>query len=212
MRRSSVPRILIALGAAATMACGSDPITIPTQPTPNAVTETFTGTLTVNGAVTFAPISVSMAGSTNATLTSLEPNLTMGVAQGGTGNFVVGETAYIGESLETATGTVTVFGWTPATRALLLNNLQGTLPLGEPIIGATSGARWTNEEVTTTVIGLALGTWSGTTCTVVLANDITPRGGVVTGVVQGAGTLCARVYDVGRLEGTAVFTIEVTHF
>lgn len=214
MRRPSLLRILIALGAAATVACGSDSPTIPTQPdnNPTPVTETFTGTLTVNGAVTFAPISVSIAGSANATLTSLQPRFTMRVAAGGTGTFVPGETAYIGDSLGSATGSATVFGWNPTNRALLLNDQEGTLPLGEPIVGATSGATWVNEAVATTAIGLALGTWSGTTCTIVLANDITSVGALVSGVVQGAGTLCARVYDVGRLQGPAIFTIEVTHF
>ncbi len=53
---------------------------------------------------------------------------------------------------------------------------------------------------------------SGTTCSIVLANDLTGVDGTVTGAVQGPGSLCARVYDVGRLETTATFTIEVAHF
>jgi hypothetical protein len=212
MRRPST-RVLIALIAAATVACGSDTPTTPTPtPTPTPVTETFTGTLTVNGAVTFAPINISQAGSANATLKALEPRLVMRLEAGGSGNFVVGETAYMGDSLDAATSTTTVYAWNPATRSLFLNNLVGVLPVGTQIVGATSGARWTNADVTTTAIGLALGTWSGTTCTVVLANDITGIDGAVTGVVQGSGTLCARVYDVGRLETPAVFTIQVSHF
>jgi hypothetical protein len=168
--------------------------------------------LTVNGAVTFAPISIGQAGSANATLKALEPRLVMRVHAGGSGTFVPGETAYIGPSLDEATATTTVYAWNPATRSLYLNNLTGLLPIDSEIVGGTSGARWSNAEVTTTAIGMALGTWSGTTCTVVLANDITTVEGTVNGVVQGSGSLCARVYDVGRLETSAVFTIEVTHF
>lgn len=213
MRRPLFLRISIALIAAATLACGSDTPTTPTPtPTPTAVTETFTGTLTVNGAVTFAPISVTSAGSANAKLKILQPRLVMRVAEGGSGTFAVGETAFIGANVAEATGSTTVYAWNPLTRSLFLDNLVGVLPIGSEIVGATSGARWVNSEVTTTVIGMALGTWSGTTCTVVLANDITGVDGVVSGVVQGAGNLCARVYDVGRLETPAVFTIEVTHF
>lgn len=212
MRRPSI-RVLITLLAAATVACGSDTPTNPTPiPNPTPVTETFTGTLTVNGAVTFAPITITTAGSANATLKALQPRLVMRVDAGGTGNFVAGETAYMGDSLDAATSTTTVYAWNPATRSLFLDNLTGVLPIGTQIVGATSGARWTNAEVTSTVVGLALGTWSGTTCTIVLANDITGIDGVVSGVVQGAGSLCARVYDVGRLETPAVFTIEVSHF
>lgn len=213
MRRPLFLRVSIALIAAATLACGSDTPTTPTPtPTPTAVTETFTGTLTVNGAVTFAPITVTSAGSANARLKALQPRLVMRVAEGGRGTFAVGETAYIGDDATNPTGSTTVYAWNPTTRSLFLDNLVGVLPTGSEIVGATSGARWVNNEVTTTVIGMALGTWSGTTCTIVLANDITGTDGVVSGVVQGAGNLCARVYDVGRLETPAAFTIEVTHF
>jgi hypothetical protein len=213
MRRPSTLRVLIALFAAATVACGSDTPTTPTPtPTPTPITETFTGTLTVNGAVTFAPINIGQAGSANATLKALQPRLVMRVEAGGTGNFVVGETAYMGDSLDAATSTTTVYAWNAATRSLYLDNLTGVLPVGTSIAGATSGARWTNADVTTSVVGLALGEWSGATCSIKLANDIAGIGGIVTGVVQSAGTLCARVYDVGRLETPAVFTIEVVHY
>jgi hypothetical protein len=212
MRRPLYLGVLIALFAAATAACGDD--TPPTQPTPTPtpVTETYTGTLSVNGAITFPNILVSQAGSANATISSLRPELTMRVAAGGTGNFVVGETVFVGESLETASGTAVVHGWNPSQRALFINSRVGTLTLGQALVGATSGASWVNEEVTSTVVGLALGTWSGTTCTIVLANDISGTGSLVSGVVQSAGTLCARVYDVGRILVPVDFTIEVTHF
>jgi hypothetical protein len=52
--------------------CGDDPITNPDQTPPTQVTETYTGTLTVNGAVT-QPFVVQTAGTVVATLTALEP-------------------------------------------------------------------------------------------------------------------------------------------
>lgn len=212
MRRPLTLQVLIALSAAATLACSDTPTTPTPTPNPTPITETFTGTLTVNGAITFAPISVTTAGSANATLTALGPRLTMRLEDGGSGNFAVSETAYIGDDPDNPTGSVTVAGWNPATRTLYLDNLTGTLPLGQVITGRTSGAQWTNADVRTTAVGLALGTWSGTTCTIVLANDVAGVGGLVSGVVQGAGTLCARVYDVGRLEIPTTFSIDVTHF
>jgi hypothetical protein len=59
--------------ALAAAGCGDDPITNPDTPTPTAVTETFDGTLTVNGAVT-QPFVVQTAGNVTATLTALDPS------------------------------------------------------------------------------------------------------------------------------------------
>jgi hypothetical protein len=75
----------VAFLAAATIAlssCGDDSPTI-TTPTPNPVTETFTGTLTVNGGVTHS-FSATTAGSVTATLTNIGPDEspTVGVSLG----------------------------------------------------------------------------------------------------------------------------------
>ncbi len=63
--------------------CGDDPITLPTTPTPNPVTEVFTGTLTVNGGVTHT-FSAAGPGSLTATLTNIVPdeNPTVGFSVG----------------------------------------------------------------------------------------------------------------------------------
>jgi hypothetical protein len=75
----------VALIAAATLAwtsCGDDSPTI-TTPTPNPVTETFTGAVNVNGGVTH-PFSATTAGSVTATLTNISPdeNPTVGLLLG----------------------------------------------------------------------------------------------------------------------------------
>ena len=141
MRRSLLRGILfVTLAAATASACGNDEAGPgPTTPTPTPKTETHTSTLSINGAITFAPINVTQAGSANATIKTLAPDATA-------------------------------------------------------------------------IVGIALGTWSGTTCSIVLANDIASQGSVVSGVVQDAGVLCARVYDVGKLTAPTTFTIDVTHF
>jgi hypothetical protein len=63
------------------------------------------------------------------------------------------------------------------------------------------------------VVSFALGTWTGSACSVVLANDAATGGAALTGTMTGAGTLCARIGDVGNIAaGQAVsYTIEVTH-
>jgi hypothetical protein len=63
------PVLLAALAAAG---CGDDPITNPDAPTPTAVTETYTGTVTINGAIT-QPFVVQTAGTVSAAFTALEP-------------------------------------------------------------------------------------------------------------------------------------------
>jgi hypothetical protein len=52
--------------------CGDDPVTNPDTPTPTQITETFEGTVTVNGAVTH-PFVVQTAGTVVATFTALDP-------------------------------------------------------------------------------------------------------------------------------------------
>jgi hypothetical protein len=74
MRRSTVLFLsraaLLALAFVGT-ACDNGPDTAPT-PTPVLVTETFTGTVTLNGAISHG-FNVSAAGTTTATITALDP-------------------------------------------------------------------------------------------------------------------------------------------
>ncbi len=51
----------------------------------------------------------------------------------------------------------------------------------------------------TIAVGLSLGVWDGAACQIVIANDNALPGSVVAGNVGGAGTLCARIYDVGKI-------------
>jgi hypothetical protein len=62
------------------------------------------------------------------------------------------------------------------------------------------------------VIGMAIGTWSGTTCQIILANDSSSINAMVNGAVTTQGTLCARIYDVGRISAPVTFSIAVQHF
>jgi hypothetical protein len=68
MSRLTLAAIVAAALAAA--ACGNNSTTTPTPITPDPVTDTFNGTVTVNGASNF-PFSVSSAGLITVTLTSL---------------------------------------------------------------------------------------------------------------------------------------------
>jgi hypothetical protein len=63
----------------------------------------------------------------------------------------------------------------------------------------------------TVTIGLALGTWNGSACQIVLANDSAIQGTVVTGTVSGIGNLCVWVHDVGMLADLTTFVVTVVH-
>ena len=63
-----------------------------------------------------------------------------------------------------------------------------------------------------TVIGLALGTWNGTSCQWITANDNVGVGSGVAGLANGAGNLCARVYDVGKLTGPVKIQVQIRHY
>ena len=81
LRRLILAPVLVAAVMAA--GCGDDPAPAPEQETPVLLTETFSGTVTVNGAFTH-PFTVSRAGSVTAQVTALAPDdtITLGVALG----------------------------------------------------------------------------------------------------------------------------------
>jgi hypothetical protein len=139
MRRRLVSGVVLsALAAVMGAGCNKVSTTTPVQPSPTAITESFSGTLTVNGAVTF-PFPVTTAGNLTGTLKAIGPD-------------------------------------------------------------------------DTAVIGMAIGTFAGTTCQIVLANDNAGKSSIITGVVNASGILCARIYDVGKITGPVTFTIDVNHF
>lgn len=127
---------LVVLALSAGACSNSTTPTTPSTPTPTTVTDIFSGTLTRNGASSYA-FSVSSAGAVFASLSSVSD--------------------------------------------------------------------------TTAVVGLSLGTWTGSSCTVVLSNDQAVQGSSVTGSVSNVGTLCARVYDVGKSTTPLDYQITVVH-
>ena len=60
-------------------------------------------------------------------------------------------------------------------------------------------------------VGISIGTWNGTACTIVIANDAAVAGTNVLGASTAAGSLCVRVYDVGAVSTPVTYQIQVTH-
>jgi hypothetical protein len=64
----------------------------------------------------------------------------------------------------------------------------------------------------TLAVGLALGTWNGSICQIVLANDQTRQGDVVVGATNQAGDFCVRIYDAaGTVVQAQAYLIHVFH-
>jgi hypothetical protein len=61
-------------------------------------------------------------------------------------------------------------------------------------------------------IGLALGTWNGSACQIVLTNDSAIQSSSVSGLSTAPGDFCVRVADAaGTLAQAESYTIQVTH-
>ena len=64
----------------------------------------------------------------------------------------------------------------------------------------------------TAIVGLILGTWNGTTCQTVIANDRATQSSSVIGTASGSGSLCIRIYDAnGELAGPTAYDVQVVH-
>jgi hypothetical protein len=78
----------------------------------------------------------------------------------------------------------------------------------------TVTVRLTAVDPTDVTIGLSLGTWNANanTCALIITNDAALGGATVIGTASTAGAFCVRVYDVGRLSRSILYTLDVTHF
>jgi hypothetical protein len=61
-------------------------------------------------------------------------------------------------------------------------------------------------------IGLSLGTFNGTACQIIIANDSATQAAAVDGQATTVGNFCVRVYDVGRLSAATEYTVTLEHF
>jgi hypothetical protein len=109
---------------------------------------------------------------------------------------------------------------TPTTPTTVTDNFSGTVTpngavthtlivLAAGQITATLTSVSPNPD--TQVLGLALGTWNGTACQIVIANDAAKQGTQVLGTASATGTFCARVYDVGSVVDPVSYALQVVH-
>jgi hypothetical protein len=108
----------------------------------------------------------------------------------------------------------------PAPSVQISEGFSGTVSVGGgatfnfAALGAgnvTAGLK-TITPASNAVLGLALGTWNGSACQIIIANDAANTTLIITGATTAAGNLCVRAYDVGKLTATQTVEITVTHF
>jgi hypothetical protein len=63
----------------------------------------------------------------------------------------------------------------------------------------------------TLIVGLALGTWNGNACQVVLSKDQATQLSFLIGQASQASTFCVRIYDVGNVTDPATYELQVNH-
>ena len=64
----------------------------------------------------------------------------------------------------------------------------------------------------TTSVGFSMGTFTGSTCAILLANDNAVKTSVITGSVNSVGgSLCIRVYDIGKVTQETSYEVQVVH-
>jgi hypothetical protein len=61
------------------------------------------------------------------------------------------------------------------------------------------------------LVGMSLGTWNGTACQAVIANDRATVSSSIIGRATTTGQLCLRIYDVGTITDPQDYEVEVVH-
>jgi hypothetical protein len=93
----------------------------------------------------------------------------------------------------------------------LTKNGAATFPFTVTAAGGITAALASLLPESTVAVGLSLGTWNGTACNIVIANDNAVQGTSVLGQTTSGGSLCVRIFDVGKVVDPLEFTITVVH-
>jgi hypothetical protein len=121
--------------------------------------------------------------------------------------------------LAAACGSDTPTTPTPTTPQQVTDTFSGTLnrngAMNHPFSVSAAGtvtATLTGLSDESTTIGLSLGIWNGTSCAVQIDNSAATLNTSVLGSATAIGNLCARVYDVGKINDTLDYQVTVTHY
>jgi hypothetical protein len=108
---------------------------------------------------------------------------------------------------------------TPTTPATVTDTFAGTLTANgaasytftTAVSGQVTATIATLSPDATLIVGLALGTWNGNACQVVLSKDQATQLSFLIGQASQASTFCVRIYDVGNVTDPATYELQVNH-
>ena len=86
-----------------------------------------------------------------------------------------------------------------------------TQPFQTVVAGTVTAIVASIQPTPDVAIGISLGVWNGTSCQQITFNDTAGVGGGIAALANGAGNLCARVYDSGRLTVPIEFNVTIKH-
>jgi hypothetical protein len=123
---------------------------------------------------------------------------------------LAGAAASCGGTIATALTTPTTTS-TDTFSGTVTRNGAFTYPFAVTQAGTVTAAYTSVGPDNTIALGLALGTWDGVACQILIVNDNATAGVVVTGTVSAAGSLCVRVFDVGNIVNPLSYEVKVAH-
>ena len=98
----------------------------------------------------------------------------------------------------------------PFTGTLTING-GATQPFQSVAAGTVTAIIDSIQPTPNIAIGIFLGTWNGTSCERIVVNATAAVGSGVAGLANGAGNLCAHVFDSGQLTEAIQFSITIKH-
>jgi hypothetical protein len=113
------------------------------------------------------------------------------------------------ETPTTPTNPTTPLTFTETFTGTLNTNGAASSPFTAKTGGTVTATLTTVAPDATVAVGIFLGTWTGSACQVVVANDNALQGAIVSGTVTSAASLCVRIYDVGKVTAPLNYTITV---
>ncbi len=117
------------------------------------------------------------------------------------------------DTITTPTSTTTTTTPTMVTEPLFTGRLGPNGAATYPFTATTGGTVTATLTALTSgaAVGLSIGTWTGSACQIVIANDNAAQAAAISGTVTAAASLCVRVYDAGRLTAPADFSVTIVH-
>ena len=116
------------------------------------------------------------------------------------------------DPVDTPTGPSAVSVTENLSDTLTVNGAK-TFPFTANIAGTVTAKFTALSPDDTITLGLSLGTWNGSSCQIIIANDAAKLNVSVVGTAQqSAGQFCVRVYDVGKVSASANYELLIDHY